>query len=527
MDTLNIYAIAALVNVATSIVLGLLVFSADRRARLNRIFGFFAAAVAFWSYAYFAWQIATDTQDALLWTHLLMAGAVFITPIYFHFSTLFLGAERRYKPLIIAGYVFVGLFTVLNWTPFYIVGTRAIAGFAFWPEAGPLFLPFLIVWVGYAILPIILFVQSLYNNPDKHRVSAIRYMLVGTIIGYLGGCTNYFLWYGIPILPWGNVSASIYLAFVAYAIMKYRLFNMKVIATELLIFILWLFIFVRLLLSENYQDQIINGVLLVVTLVVGVLLIRSVDKEVAQRELIEKQEQELEAVNRQQENLLHFMSHEIKGYLTKSEAGFAAISQGDFGPVSNDMQRMTEMALVEVRKGVRTVMDILDASNLKRGTVSYKKNIFNLRDVVVKVVDHLRPAADEKHLTIETSIAWEVPCRINGDEEKIRDHVIRNLIDNAIKYTPTGSIKVQVIRAGAIVRFSVEDSGVGITPEDMQRLFTEGGHGKDSIKVNVHSTGYGLFIAKTIIDAHGGKIWAESAGAGKGSLFVIELPATL
>jgi signal transduction histidine kinase len=141
------------------------------------------------------------------------------------------------------------------------------------------------------------------------------------------------------------------------------------------------------------------------------------------------------------------------------------------------------------------------------------------------VVDHLKPAVDEKHLTMNMSLAWEVPCKVSGDEEKIRDHVVRNLVDNAIKYTPTGSITIEVVRVGTIVRFSVQDSGVGITGEDKARLFTEGGHGKDSIKVNVHSTGYGLFIAKTIVESHGGKIWAESQGAGKGSRFVVELPA--
>ena len=71
----------------------------------------------------------------------------------------------------------------------------------------------------------------------------------------------------------------------------------------------------------------------------------------------------------------------------------------------------------------------------------------------------------------------------------------------------------------------MKDSGVGITPEDMSNLFTEGGHGKDSIKINVHSTGYGLFIAKEVVEASGGKIWAESQGAGKGSRFIVELPA--
>jgi signal transduction histidine kinase len=65
---------------------------------------------------------------------------------------------------------------------------------------------------------------------------------------------------------------------------------------------------------------------------------------------------------------------------------------------------------------------------------------------------------------------------------------------------------------------------VGITSEDREKLFTEGGHGVNSIKINVHSTGYGLFIAKKITDAHKGKIWVESEGAGKGSTFFVELP---
>jgi signal transduction histidine kinase len=525
MSVLNIYATIALVNVATSIVLGILIFSADKRAPLNRVFAFFAASIAFWSYAYFNWQTASMAGSALFWTHILMMGALFITPLYFHFSTIFLGIERKYRQVIIAGYAFIAVSLVLNWTPFYITGVHSISGFAFWPEAGTLFLPILAIWVGYAILPIILFFRALGRSSEQRHISALKYMLAGTIIGYLGGCTNYFLWFGIPVLPWGNISASIYLALVAYAIMRYRLFNMKVLATELLIFTLWLFIFVRLILSQGYQDSLINAALLLVTLVVGVLLIRSVDREVEQRELIEQQEKDLKAVNKQQENLLHFISHEIKGYLTKSEAGFAAIAQGDVGPVSAEVDNLANAALIEVRKGVRTVMDILDASNLKKGTMSYKKNVFDLKDVVVRVVDHLKPAADEKHLAIAMNIAWEVPCKINGDEEKIRDHVIRNLIDNAIKYTPAGTIKVEVSRKDATIRFSVQDSGVGITPDDMALLFTEGGHGKDSIKINVHSTGYGLFIAKTIVDNHGGKIWAESKGAGAGSRFVVELPA--
>ena len=73
------------------------------------------------------------------------------------------------------------------------------------------------------------------------------------------------------------------------------------------------------------------------------------------------------------------------------------------------------------------------------------------------------------------------------------------------------------------ILFSVKDTGVGLSKEDKERLFTEGGKGKNSQKVNVDSTGFGLFIAKSIIEAHNGRIWAESEGEGKGSEFWVEV----
>jgi len=234
--------------------------------------------------------------------------------------------------------------------------------------------------------------------------------------------------------------------------------------------------------------------------------------------------QALEVANSQQENLLHFISHEIKGYLAKSEAGFAAIVEGDYGAISDPLKVMATAALGEVRKGVSTIMDILDASNLKKGTVSFTKAPFDFKTAVLDVLNQQKSAADAKKLNIEMNLGNGV-YTINGDREKLCEHVIRNLIDNAIRYTPTGSIAIDLSYGDGKIRFSVKDSGVGITDEDKKRLFTEGGHGAESIKVNVHSTGYGLYIAKQIVDTHGGKIWAESDGAGKGSRFIVEFPA--
>src|SRR3989338_10761463 len=110
--------------------------------------------------------------------------------------------------------------------------------------------------------------------------------------------------------------------------------------------------------------------------------------------------QELEVANKQQENLLHFISHEIKGYLTKSEAGFAAIVEGDYGTVSETLKGMAGSALADVRKGVRTVMEILDASNMRKGTIGYNMQPFDVKKAITDVVNHLKPGAYEKHLTI-------------------------------------------------------------------------------------------------------------------------------
>jgi signal transduction histidine kinase len=521
---MNFFALSALVNVLLSLVLGFFVIYSNWRESVNRAFGAFAVAVAVWSYAYFFWQIATDPNSAFFWTHILMAGAIFITPIYFHFISYFLKKTREFRFLIWSGYAFSALFSVINWTPLFNKGVGPLFGFQFWPSAGPLFLLFLFFWIFYALLPVYFLFRRLRNSLSDEQ-SAIRIILVGTIVGYLGGCTNYFLWYGIPVMPYGNISASIYLALVAYAITKHRLFNMKVVATEFLIFSLWLFIFVRLLLAQSPNDQFADGGLLAVSLLVGTLLIRSVDREVEQRERIEKQEKDLEEANKRQENLLHFISHEIKGYLSKSEAAFAAIIEGDYGAVNDDLKGMATMALSETRKGVDTVMEILNATNYKRGTVTLSMQPFDLRQEIIKTVEEFKSVAAEKHLTVTTSIAGNANYMIIGDAVQLSKHVFHNLIDNAVKYTPEGSVAISLSNKNGKILFSVKDSGVGVTEEDKGRLFTEGGRGKDSIKVNAHSTGYGLFIAKSIVERHYGRIWVESEGQGRGSTFFVELPS--
>jgi hypothetical protein len=251
----------------------------------------------------------------------------------------------------------------------------------------------------------------------------------------------------------------------------------------------------------------------------------SVKREIEAKEKVEKLAGELEQANLQQESLIRFIGHEMKGYLTTSAGVFASMVEGDFGQLGDMLKTSAETALAKVREGVRSIVEILSNANAKKGTLTYKMQSFDFGKMVLAGIAKLLPEAQEKGLVLETSIKGDDVYMVTGDVDQLSEHVVRNLIDNSIKYTPTGSIHIELSNKDGKVLLSIKDTGVGITMEDKARLFTEGGRGKNSLATNVHSTGYGLAIAKKIVDAHSGRIWAESEGQGKGSQFYVELPA--
>ncbi len=102
--------------------------------------------------------------------------------------------------------------------------------------------------------------------------------------------------------------------------------------------------------------------------------------------------------------------------------------------------------------------------------------------------------------------------------------VIGNIIDNSIKYTPSGSVGVSISREANKVLVKISDTGVGISRETLPLLFKKFSRATDASKQNILGTGLGLYLAYEFITAHKGKIWAESDGEGKGSRFIVEVP---
>jgi signal transduction histidine kinase len=353
-------------------------------------------------------------------------------------------------------------------------------------------------------------------------VSFALFLSVFALTEYLSSSSNSIVYaislYGLFILP-------LFLLVTIFSIVRFETFHVHHIGVQLLVYVLIIMVASQFLFLNDSVNIVLNSITLFLAIGFGYILLQSVKSERRAAEKIEILADELQKANIKQASLLHFIAHEVKGYLTKAQAGFATIVEGDMGQCSPQLEQMSKTALADMRAGVSTVMDILEGSNLKRGTIAYNKKPFDLKSDVISCTQRQRVIAEKKGLVFDVFIG-NGDFTLIGDEEKIRHHVIHNMLENAIKYTPKGSIHIDLIRVGDVIRFSTKDTGVGVTEEDMPKIFIEGGKGKDSIKVNVDSTGYGLFVAKTVVDGHGGKIWCESEGAGKGSRFVAEFTAS-
>lgn len=245
--------------------------------------------------------------------------------------------------------------------------------------------------------------------------------------------------------------------------------------------------------------------------------------------------QNLQELIKQRESLMHLINHKVKGAFTHSKYIFAGILDGTFGEITTEIKKSAEQGLESNDIGIKTVDLVLNAANLQKGTIKYDMKTVDLQAILETIIAEKQGPAEEKGLKIE-KVMGQDSYTVLGDTFWLKE-ALNNLIDNSVKYTKSGKITVGLEKKPARnasgiadaggdmkVLVSVKDTGMGITPEDKKVLFTEGGRGKDSAKVNVDSTGYGLYSVKLIVDAHKGKVWAESEGAGKGSAFFVELP---
>ncbi len=524
---MNLYAISALVNFLTSLGLAGVVLRRNYRHPLNITFAMFAGSVAFWSFGYFFWQLSVEAGAALFWARFLMLGAILIPPTYLHLVLALTNRTKLYRFLLFGSYTLFAIFLSLNATPLFVREVAPVFLFPFWPVPGVMFHIFLALWSLYIVFTTYVLYASYTRAVGSLRLQ-LKYVFLGMVVGFAGGSTNYFLWYGIPIPPIANIAVSFYVLTLGYAVLKYHLFSVKVIAAELFTYLLWILLLARTLLSQTWQEQVINGVLFVAALIFGALLIRSVIREVEQRERIEKLALDLEAANERLQELdqlksefVSLATHQIRGPLTAIMGYASMMLQGDFGPLSDNLRASIQTIFESSNSLTGIVQDFLDVSRIEQGRMKYEMTVFDLGRLARAVSEELLPNIEPKGLRVRLEI--EDGLMVYADAGKIRQ-VIENLIDNAVKYTGQGTITITAAKKGEKALLSVRDTGVGIAQETLPHLFKKFSRASDASKANLKGTGLGLYVAKQLIEAQGGKIWAESEGEGKGATFSVELP---
>ncbi|MFH1347697.1 MAG: PAS domain-containing protein [Candidatus Margulisiibacteriota bacterium] len=232
----------------------------------------------------------------------------------------------------------------------------------------------------------------------------------------------------------------------------------------------------------------------------------------------------LRDIDMSKDELLSIVTHDLKSPLVPVEGYADMLRKGLAGPIS-DRQKVYAERIKEQSIKMRAMIDqLLDYTHVEFGKIKLNPEVFQINNLVVEAVEEIMPEADKKKMKIDLDLSKD-ELAINADKRMI-GRVISNLISNAIKYTPEGGrMIISLRRANGNVHFSVADNGIGISKDDLPKVFDKFFMVEQKKVRERGSLGLGLHIAKDFIEAHGGKIWAESEGEGKGSKFNFTLAA--
>lgn len=374
------------------------------------------------------------------------------------------------------------------------------------------------------LLVFIVSLREFFKQKDLIRKKEIRLFSIGIVLFLIA-----FAWGNIigsftdnwVLAQAGLIGMPIFAGFLAYIITQFKTFNIKLLSVQGLVIALGFLILSMTFVRSIENVRIIIAFTLTLTLFLGRFLIKSVQREIEQKEHLLELNEELQSLLQQRESLVHLITHKVKASFTRSKYIFAEMTSGGFGELSTELNSMAKTGLESDNEGIKTVDLVLNAFNLEKGIVKYDMKEMDFKDLVLDSFSSRKAPAEAKGLSFNLNIEEGKEFKIMGDVFWLRE-VTNNLIENAVRYTIKGEVSVSLKNVNNKVLFSVKDTGVGITDEDKKNLFNAGGRGKNSVKVNVDSTGYGLYSVRLIVEAHGGKVWAESEGEGKGSTFSVE-----
>lgn len=514
-------------NISVSLIAGFFLLYKARKLLASKILFFTIISFVIWVFAALVFW-ASNRGDVIMFTWLidiLVEPLVYIGGLYFLY-TLVKKADMPFSWKLILGLIYAPLAILLpsklTLSAFDVASCLAVEGpmalyYSYFIEI------FASVWlIAFAVRQ-----YTVSKNVDDRK--KIVYLSVGVLLFLFA-----FAWGNIigsftddwALGDYGLFGMPIFIGFLIYSIVKFRLFNLRLIGANVLVIVLWLVTASLLSIQDIATSHAVVAVTLILTTLLGFALINAVRKEAKQLIQIEELAKNLEISNKGQENLIHIMNHQIKGYLGVAKIIFAELlSSDDFGNMPEASKPLLKKGLDNVTAGVDYVQGILKGASAQSGTLPYDMKPVDVRVLVLDLLLEQKEAAEQSPLKLSfTSHIEDGDYKTMGDAKELEES-FKNLITNAIKYNSVGGkVEVSLVREGSKIIFSVKDQGVGISEEDKPRLFTAGGMGKESTKYNSDASGFGLVFVKGVAEAHKGKVSFRSNIGERGTTFYMEIP---
>ncbi|MBZ0160611.1 MAG: nitrate- and nitrite sensing domain-containing protein [bacterium] len=322
---------------------------------------------------------------------------------------------------------------------------------------------------------------------------------------------------------------------------------------------------------RNGQDMTIGFIALVIAFAVwlGIVIVRAIKQDIATLQQSEEAQRrhagelegvvdertrelrtvnvQLEAASRHKSEFLAHMSHELRTPLN-AILGFSELLQNPFfGPLNEKQARYMDHIHSSGKHLLVLINGLLDLAKVEAGKLELHPEPFAIGDALTTAIADIRPMADQKHLTL-TLHTQSTPITLTADPIRFKQ-IVYNLLSNAIKFTPEGGLvkvtaraapsvehqvpslgsetrtsKPETPRSPDYVEISVADTGIGITAEDMRKLFHPFTQLNATLARQHHGTGLGLALTKQLVELHGGSIWTASDGVGRGSTFTVRFP---
>jgi signal transduction histidine kinase len=234
-------------------------------------------------------------------------------------------------------------------------------------------------------------------------------------------------------------------------------------------------------------------------------------------------------IEKRKNDILDVLGHDLRAPLVAVKQNFSLLVDNEriLSQLDDQQKKFLSLCKRNIERMEKLIFKILDVRQLETGKVILKKEEVDINKLLEESVLSLKPWANDKNISLNL-VLEKMPC-IQGDPERTYQ-VISNLVSNAIKFTPEGGnieVKGKVVESNSnkFIEISVKDSGIGIKKEDLPRIFNK--YEQVSLEHPMGSSGLGLGLAicKSIVELHGGRIWADSK-IGEGSIFTFQLPAS-